>query len=327
MVPMGLLTISTGIQAADRAIIFSSPQTNAAQPWISMSNSGSSLSGILPGTLQAPMQFSDFGPARELRPAPSLPVLSAQQQRMKSLLDDRKNWTLMTPEEILGAATMQKTLEAPEKDALGREIDQTQMERYLERGIALRDGPTNAVPNERSSRLWNFSHDPNAAMVRDSAPAQPAQAVQGWGQLFRNQPAQNQEQVQGRNFNWPTFSQPSPQTTKSELEQLAAMERFRQLLNPAPAGPTEPASDSQFFPVPKSPGSSIIMQPEFVPNPAGASYVPLSSGISKPTGLAPLPSATAASFAAPVTAPIGRVQPPPWLLQGPQPFVMPQAKY
>src|SRR5450755_1082254 len=125
MLVVSALALSAGAQSAGRAIIFSTPQTDAEQPGKSPLGPVNSQPGILPGTLQAPMQLFDFNPPSDGPPLPASPGISPQQQRMQKLLNDRKNWIFMTPEEILGLATTEKLLQPPERDALGREKNPT----------------------------------------------------------------------------------------------------------------------------------------------------------------------------------------------------------
>ena len=321
----GAVVLSVGAQQGGQPIIFSAPQTAVAQPAAPTATTESFQAGALPGTLQAPIQFFNFNPPSDRLPTPARPVDSPQQQRMKRLLEERKNWTLMTPEEILGATPAEKLLVPPDRDALGREKNPTQLERYLERESRLRNGPTNSWQSDRAAQRWNTYRDQNDTSLPDATRDGTSATARNLSQLLSGQRGQDGFLNQNGKAGWAAFGQPPPQTTpKPDLEQLAAMERFRQLLTPPAAA--EPSPSSKYFPVPKPPVDSFLTQPEFVPNPAGASFTPISSGIARPTGIAPLPGVTATSFL-PLAAPVTRVQPPPWLLQGPQPFVMPQRKF
>jgi hypothetical protein len=322
---MGAMVLPADAQQSGQSIIFSSPKTEEAPPATPSLAPDNLQPGILPGTLQAPVMFLNLNPPNDLLPLPAAPGISPQQQRMQKLLADRKNWILMTPEEILGGTTTEKMLQPPERDALGREKNPTQLERYLERESQLRNGATNDWQKDRADSSWNFSRDQDNANPLDSGPDSAA-AARSWSQLLNSQPNRNDSANQNGNIGWDAFSQPLPQAaTKPDLEQLAAMERFRQLLNPGPAETSQSSPDSKFFPTPKPAVDPFLTQPDFVPNPAGASFTPLSSGLTRPTGLTPLPGAVS-SFLPAVAAPSWKPQPPPWLLQGPQPFVMPKQK-
>ena len=326
MLVVSALALSAGAQSAGRAIIFSTPQTDAEQPGKSPLGPVNSQPGILPGTLQAPAQLFDFNPPSDLPPLPASPGISAQQQRMQRLLNDRKNWILMTPEEILGSTTTEKMLQPPERDALGREKNPTPLERFLQRESQARNGLTNGWHNDRAGSPWNLARDQDNAKPLDSGRSSSAVAARNLSQVLSGLRNREAAADQNGNSGWDAFSQTPPQaTTKLDVEQLAAMERFRQLLNPSPVEAAQPSADSRFVSTPKLAVDPFLIQPDFVPNPAGASFTPLSSGIARPEGLTPLPGEVT-SFLPPVAAPSWKPQPPPWLLQGPQPFVIPKQK-
>ncbi len=130
------------------------------------------------------------------------------------------------------------------------------------------------------------------------------------------------------NYGWDAFFPPAPQKPdKPDPEQVAAMDRFRQLLNPAPAPTTEASPDNTYFSTTKtSPAvDPYLNQPDYVPNPAGASYTPLTSGIGKPNGLDPLPGIVTPGTT-PALTPAWAPQPAPWLSKGRSRFVDAAAK-
>jgi len=66
---------------------------------------------------------ANFGPASHdgSLPEPPPPAMSpAQAQQMQRLLDERHNWALRTPEEILGVTTREKILGIQDRNALGQ---------------------------------------------------------------------------------------------------------------------------------------------------------------------------------------------------------------
>jgi hypothetical protein len=220
-------------------------------------------------------------------------------------------------------------LQPPERDEMGREKNTTQLERYLERENRQRDSLTNNWQNDRDDSQWYLSRDQDGLNLLDGGRGGTADAAQRLNQFLAGQRSGGALDQNGKNYGWDSLSPPAPQTTgKPDLEQVAAMERFRQLLEPGAASASEPSSDSRFFPVPKTTPvlDPYITQPDFVPNPAGASFTPLTSGIGRPAGLMPLPE-IATPAAKPVAVPAWTLQPPPWLTQGPQPFMMPQRKF
>ncbi len=313
-------------QTAGRSIIFSSPESDAGQSVKSSLEPVNPQLVLFHDTAQAPVQLFNFSTPNDSLPAPASPIFLPQQRATQKLLEDRKNWILMTPEEILGVTATDKMLEPPERDALGREIKPTQLERYLQRGKQQRNGPTNDRRNDRAASPWNLERDPDNGDRPDFGHDNPTDAARGLSQLFNGQRNHDEAAAPRQNSFWDAASQPSsPAATRPDQDQLAAMDRFRQLINPSPVEASQPSPDSQFFPTPKPSVDPFFTRPDFILNPAGASFTPLSSGIARPTGLTPLPDAVS-SLLPSVAAPSRKPQLPPWLLQGPQPFVILQPK-
>jgi hypothetical protein len=336
---MGAMVLSAGAQQSDRSIIFSTPQTDDAQAATPSLSPQSSQLPVLPGSLQAPDPAFNFRAPDDFPALP--PAATLQDQRMKKMLEERKNWTLMTPAEIIGVTPTEELLQPPEHDAMGREKKQTQLERYLERENRPRGGLTNGWQHGQDNSPWNFSRDRDALNPFD--PEHDSTDRNGQNLLDPKRDSligaaqRLNEYLTGRRlddgsvnhndktFGWDSFSPPAPQTTaKPDLEQMASMERFRQLLESSPVTAAEPSPESKFFQVPKT--DPNINQPDFMPNPAGASFTPLTTGIGKPAGLSPLPGIATPGIA-PATVPAWAPQTAPWLSQGPQPFVMPQRKF
>ncbi|HEY5042041.1 MAG TPA: hypothetical protein VIK53_08560, partial [Verrucomicrobiae bacterium] len=109
-------------------------------------------------------------------------------------------------------------------------------------------------------------------------------------------------------------------TAKQNLEQAAEMDRFRALMNPvSPAeNPARPAG----FPTPVTPALDPNLEVLLQDNPAGRSFTPLQSVVSRPTGIMPLPGIT--GYPQKPEKPKPAVQAPPWLSGEPQPFTPPQ---
>jgi hypothetical protein len=326
VIAMGAMVLSTAAQQSGQSIIFSAPPSDDAQSVTPSLTPPSSQPLTLPSTMQAPV--SPFGYSmpnnRLILPPPQ--ANAAEQQRMKQLLDDRKNWTLMTPEEIFGATTTQKPAE---RDALGQEKNQTQLERYLERENQSLTGRTNGWRNDRANSSWDPAHAQDRTSPFDSRRNDTTDASQNFdlNRLFNGRRNIDAAANQNGNASWDALNTaPPPAPVKPNLEQQAAMERFRQLLEPSPAPVAESSPNSRFFSAPKPAADPFITQPAFVANPAGASFTPLSSGISRPAGLTPLPGITT-PVSHPTAAPSWAPQPPPWASQTPQPFASPQWKF
>ena len=330
IVAMSMVVLSAVAQPSGQAIVFSSPQTDSTQPAAPSLVPQNSQLPVLPGTLQAPVTPFNHYDAANSFPAVPPPANLSEQQRMKQMLDERKNWTLMTPAEIFGVTPAEKLLQPPERDAAGREKTKTQLERFLDRENEAQAGPTNGWQNNRDDSPWNFSRDKDNANPFDTGRRGSDDAAQNLDRFLNGQRNTDVSAKQNDVASWDSFNASTAQTSqtaeKQNLDQMAAMERFRQLLAPSPA-PAAPSPDSQFFPAPKPVVvDPNITQPDFVPNPAGTSFTPLTSGIGKPAGLTPLPGIVNSALP-PVTAPAWAPQPPPWLLQGPQPGMAPQRKF
>jgi hypothetical protein len=325
VIAAGAMVFSAGAQPAGRSIIFSTLQTNNASAMPSLAPQASDQPNF-PDQPPAPGK-SLFAPENSPEPLPQPPMLSpAGQERMRQLQADQKNWALMSPEEIFGVAPL-------ETDADGKEKNQSQLERFLDRQNRLQGGATNGGPAEGQDAPWNFSRDRNGRPDANwFSPAQNgAENVNPDLRRFLNgEPDGKTSANQNNNSRWNAFNPPQPQpVAKPDLAQLAAMERFRQLLEPSPATDTAAtqSADGGFFPAPKIAVDPNITQPMFAPNPAGVSFTPPANGISRPTGLTPLPGIVTPASQQPTAAPSWAPQQPPWFSQGPQPFTIPQRKF
>jgi hypothetical protein len=273
---------------------------------------------------EAPTQFRfDRSPAA---PWPTVaPYLSpAEAARERDSLDRRRNWTLLTPAEILGAATPERILGIPERDAFGRAKKLTARERYTERqDQLLMLAKTNASP------AWLFPGDRSDASIpvygrRESpegrgnplfnpAPSNlspaPPKENRGWAKLFESTTA-------------PTLLAPTPNPAQSD-----DLEQFRQLLNPgspsAAQGAT-PALGGLKTSLPQTLLNAGLAQSQ--PARAGTSFLPLNSGASKLPELPKMPVAWSLGYTSPPPA-IWAPQSAPWLSPTPQPFTVPQRKF
>jgi hypothetical protein len=282
----------------------------------------------LPDAIHAPQPIFDFSGPNDVQAMPPPQANAAERQRMKKILDGRKDWTQMTPEEMLGVAPKENPGLTPGGDAAEQGKNQTPLERYFDQEKQSQADPTNDWRNDRENPPWNLAHgqdDANPFAFRRDGTADPAQKKSGWGLNGDSNP--DASASQNGNGRWDAFDTPAPQTPeKPNLEQLAAMERFRQLLEPSPTPAAGSSPDGQFSFVPKIAVDPNMTQPAFVPNPAGASFTPLSSGIGTPTGLTPLPGIVT-PIQQPMVTPSWAPQPAPWLSQTPQPFTIPQRKF
>jgi hypothetical protein len=315
----GAMALSAPAQPSGQDIIFSSPKTDDAQAVTPSLTPQNSLLPELPGTLRAPELAFPAPPSGERLPPP--PVNSSDQQRLNQLQAERRNWTLMTPAEIFGVTPTEKLLQPPERDAFGREKKPTQLERYLARENSAQTGLTNGWRSDRANSPWSFSRAEDNASPFARRLDGTADAAQNLNRFLDSQ--QNPGRVANQNGTpiengFDAFAQ--KKLTQEKLEQQASMERFRQMLAPS----SEPSPNSQYFPVPKPAVDPYLTQPEFVPNPAGASFKPLVSDIGRPAGLTPLPGVVTPRLQ-PVVIPSWKPQPPPWL--SPTPTAFPQQRF
>jgi hypothetical protein len=277
----------------------------------------------LPGfgdTLQAPTAFGFDRPPADIPLPVGAPVISrAEAVRMQDQLDKRKNWTLMTPAEILGATTPEKVMGIQERDATGRPKNLTALERYNERqNQALPGNPnTNALsiwisPDKQSDPL-NFI---SGGLVNSNAMT---------GLLFNPAPDNQIAPGQNENSSWTRLFDSSPPPAAAPPQQTS-MERFRQLLKSgsSPAAAI-PALNNTKTPLPQTALSSGLGQSALTP--VGASFTPLNSGIGKPAEMPKLPSIWGLSLTSAPSAAVWAPQPPPWLAPTPQPFAIPQRKF
>ena len=152
-----------------------------------------------------------------------------------------------------------------------------------------------------------------------------------WDRFFNDAPADDQfaRRDEDRGLGWfKTLRQPT-QPAAPTPEQLAERERFKRLLDPGSYADlaTKSAPGGKSLSSPQSLSDATLDQPPSV-NPMGASLTPLSSGIGRPMGLMPLPGVTGpTNWQSSASLSSGAPQPPPWLLQTPQPFSPPQRKF
>jgi hypothetical protein len=319
-VATGAMALSAAAQQSGQSIIFSAPPEDDAQSATPPLAPPSSPVISLPSTMQAPMSPFGYSPPNNLLLPPPR-ANDAGQQQLKKSLDERKNWTLMTPAEIFGVTTTDKS--SQERDATGQPKNQTQLERYLDRQNQSATGHTNDWESDRANLQWN-QNAPDRTKPFNSRRDDGTEAAQNYNRFFGG--PQSAPAGQNENASWDAFDTQAPQApAKPNPEQVASMERFRELLAPNPA-PESSAPQNAFSAAPKPVVDPFLNQPAFVANPAGASFTPLSSGLSRPNGLTPLPGITT-PVAKPATAPAWAPQPPPWVSQGPPAVATPQWKF
>ena len=318
-------------------ILFSSPDNDT------ISSNMPSLAAKPPGaesladTVKSPTINLDAALPAVPLPQPQQPHISPEQsRRMKRLLEERENWSLLTPEEILGLPTREKILGIPDDGGAGQSKDESVVVQYYERQERLRNrtnnydyhydfDPTNGAPH------WDFAGNRELQMNPDTWPPAGAgpQRSTVLAQLLARSPSErtdsnpDQEHGWSRPFNLPV---PPPAPTP---EQQVAMEQFQQLLklHAPPGGVTKTSpSGNRIFSASSTAFGSAPGQPAVTP--IGASYTPLSSGLSAPASFSPIPGLPGLNNPALLTTPPAWTpSPPPWESTTPQLGVMPPRKF
>jgi len=308
-------------------IIFSSPDNTQIS-----SNLASAISQPSSSTFENRLQlFQDSSPVTAFANPPfsaaPAPMPTWTRRSQKSSAGNRP-WEFMTPAEILGLAPDQM-LPTQKNDAQGDQGSLTPLERYLQGQNSFAQYRTNSAGNAfREQNPWANGSDQtnNAATGLFGA----------WGNGQSNVSSPFLGNASGNNFSggpngdsiWPKiFGSPASQSAFNPDQPQSDMSQFMQLLNPSstPAtAVTAPEETPSFKPQTAWPNSDSTAP---LANPIGASFAPLSSGISKPAGLAPLPSLTQPAAVQPVAPPAWAPPPPPWLSSTPQPFAVPQRKF
>jgi hypothetical protein len=307
------MAFSIKAQDAGQPIIFSTPQKadDSGAPTLAPKTSSQP---DLPDGFDAPQTFLKSGFSSQSLPMPQ--VISPTRKERQSQ-EDRRNWALMTPAEILGVAVETNT------------DGKSQVERYLERQNHLRTGATNDLRNDNVNSPWNFSLDQpdgNFSDIGDNDAKN--RARQNLNNFLDDDPKNRNSTSRDDDSDGNLFGlSQSQRPSKPDLAQQAAMERFRQLLEPRSAFLAAQSPNGSFLSTPKTAVDPNLTQPEFTPNPAGASFLPVTSDLGKPTGLTPLPTVITPISSQPLAAPAWAPQAAPWLSQQPQPFTIPQRKF
>lgn len=274
--------------------------------------------------------FGGRGPTAsfDILPGSQRPMMSpADAAQRQKAMDDQKNWTLMTPEQILGIPTPEKVLGIADPN---EDPKLSPSERFLQR-------------NQRQSAI-----SVSNAMRRAEAPFWHADAASD--SPFRSADAKNgypgalENSVSGgaaRNLNALSGSRPggladanqragsawaSPFDSPEELPkptpaQLEGLSRFRAIME-GPAPDKMPQTAGYNLPVaPVDPNMQVM--PSF--NPAGRSFTGLGHDIGKPTGLTPLAGVTGPLAQPKKAAPV--VQSPPWMQTSLQSGMLPQRQF
>jgi len=257
-----------------------------------------------------------FNNALPAPPAPRPQLNNYNNAAALDALNRRKNWTLLTPEEILGIQTPEQILGLPDKNAgkkLSLEEQFLQRENKAASEAHVKDHPGGAA--------WRAMNDAGSFAAKekpeeDASFRQPDQKPEPGTKFFNgflnaSGPEAKPDANQGSTWNT-AFTQPAQ--PKPTTEQQADMERFRALMEPSP--PPTPMTPTRFAAAPM-PAPDPFLQAMPVVNPAGRGVAPLENSFSRPTGLQPLPGISTPPPAPAATRPSWQAQPPPWMQPGP----------
>lgn len=254
--------------------------------------------------------------------------LSAEEiKRWLKFNDDSRNWTMLTPQEILGVPSPEKIMGLPDPNQDG---SRSAAERYLAREEEKQAmSATNAL--RQSDSLWGTDNNPfqsqKAKLDRRADPLSQNPSSRS----LRGPSSQQSGADQERNTSsvWHSaFNVMAPQA-KPDPEQAAAMERFRAMMEPPPAEklPTLPGYSSAPAPAP-APKPDPYLQPMPASyNPAGRSFTPIRDNSVRPSGITPLPTITGQTPNQTAPKPKPLVDLPPWMSNDPKPGQMPQRKF
>jgi len=323
--------LALGLSAtAQQAIQFSRP---ANQDPAASANSFLHSNHKSPGDFKAPSSmFGDTGPEASFDMLPGGPPVvypNANNQHWQKLLQDRKNWSLSTPEQILGVPTPESILGLtdPREDP-----KLSPGERYLQRQERQAEmAATNGLrgPNIMASRTYDPNRDlfPNLDERSRFGDAHggtdPGSFSSGPPRVRSAFISQNPEtpadQSQKLDTTWASPFGPTEPLPKSTPKQLAGLEAFRALMEP-PAKEKTPAFGNFALPAVAAPSRNLQAPPVF--NPAGQSFTPLGNDI---TRISPLAGVTGPPPAPAKKPPL--VTPPPWMSSSLQNPTMPQRQY
>jgi hypothetical protein len=237
--------------------------------------------------------------------------------------ETRKNWTEMTPAEILGVQLPEETAATKLLNSQRKDADLPPLENYLRLRRLEETGTTNLA---RAHEDLSFLDERNAQarqmrdqQMRDGTLAQ----SQIFNRLLQNVQGRSDLDASGdqdRGWGGGSFStlrpnQPTPQKVddmKAFLEALSPTEPAKNLKSSAwsdnPLAPGQPSPDS------------FLESSRRGNNSAGNSFQSLDSGLGRPNRLTPLPGLNS-DPATPSLTPAWAPQPPPWTLDKPQLFV------
>jgi hypothetical protein len=295
------MVLSAEAQDGTQPILFSAPTGGGTSVLKAPASGESTLSDRFANGFQARSSLNFNPPADSAPPPVAVPTVTGQQSK-------RKDWVFMTPEEILGITTPDKTTQISERDTMSLTPSQN---------FTGQDRSGGNTGNNQSATLPNFVSD----KLSDSSPA--------WNH-YLNAASGNDDHLFTRQYDNPGntagfgFSASAPTPTASPYApQQTDWDHFKQLLQHQSSADATAASDNSIYTskLPSNPNSD-----QSPANSVGASYTPLPS-LAQPAGLTPPSGIGNRNSSQPSAPPAWAPKLPPWMTQGPQPFVIPQRKF
>jgi hypothetical protein len=248
-----------------------------------------------------------------------------QDPSAQEALNKRKNWTLLTPEQILGIQTPEQILgvddpKGEKKLSLEEQFLLRQSRSTATNGRALmavsrddnnpfRKDPFNRNQDEQNP-FWRTTSYPQ----NDKLP--PGGRANYFDQLTKASARDAAAGGRVEDSPWAgVFTQPT--APKQTPEQIADMERFRAMMEPAT--PVVKPPDANRWNVAPAPAPSPYLEIAPKVNPVGADVMSLQDSSGHPTGIQPLPGIATQPKPVQPTRPTWQAQPPPWLSDKPQP--------
>ena len=302
-----LLLASAASAVAQQKITFSKPaDTTAEKDTPSQAAPNGQRWSI--GVYNAPKSILNNAPDSPMpRPIYYQPPSPAAQDAWNK----RKNWTLLTPEQIMGLQTPEQILGLPNPNGDSKlSLEQQFLLRETRTGTSsatngramLRE---NAGPFAMDrDRQGPFARDPNSRTDEGKG------AAGFLTRLLNGSPSVDDRKA---NSAWTSvFAQPTqPKPTPAQID---SMERFRALMVPS-SPPDKQVTPAGFSPAPTR---NPYLQPQPAFNPAGRSAAPVQDNINRPTGIQPLPGTATKPAESPAKRPTWQAQLPPWMLDKPQ---------
>ena len=304
---------------AQQSVMFSKPgnlPTDKANDFMGTDHKGSGpANGPVPAVGSKARADFDILPGAQPPRMPSPEEI----KQWKKAEDERKNWTLLTPYQILNIPTPEQILGLPDPN---HEENLSTEEKYLRRQERERNmSATNALrqpdgflrADDNPFRSKNDARESQQQMQQDRQNGVLTAARLGSGSA----PLAPLTRDAGRNPDsiWHSAFNVVPELPKPDPEQVASMERFKAMMERPVV--EKPAAVSGM----PTPAPAVDHNMEAMPdyNPAGRSFTPVQNNIGRPTGLNPLPTITGQRplDAAPKPKPI--VKAPPWLSGETQP--------